>query len=128
MLVFDTMEEQHYERAKEFIKAAEKLGGRNPFAEHEIVWDNNVGLTLCIDIFQRDSVRLSEIRSFEASKGHGSAALKRLCALADQQGIRLVGVVQPTIKGRLNKRQLFSWYKRHGFQQGQGDNISRIPA
>ncbi len=122
------MEEQFYERAKAFIKLVASIGAINPLAEHEIILNGNCALTLCIDKFNANSVRLSEIRTFEGGKGHGRAALKQLCDLADKEGIRIVGTVKPTIKKRLNKRQLCSWYKRNRFQEGCcKDQIVRIP-
>lgn len=65
-------------------------------------------------------------------KGLASRALKEITDAADEHGMKILGYVSPQGKGGLNKRQLFAWYKRHGFERqpydmggGLSDDIER---
>jgi hypothetical protein len=61
-------------------------------------------------------------------KGAGSAILRSICNLADQQGVELT--LQTIPLGRkpypLNRDQLAAWYSRHGFVQ-VGKKMKRKP-
>lgn len=71
-------------------------------------------------------IYLSFIHSVEMGKGQGTKGLKFLIGLADKHGVEIKLEVKPVGKGGLNKRQLISWYKRHGFKQQPGETSNSL--
>jgi hypothetical protein len=67
----------------------------------------------------RIAVYFYDIRSTNRERGHASAALTRLCELADANGVDLVLPVKayelPPYPAALSDAELVAWYGRHGF-------------
>src|ERR1043166_4034132 len=70
-------------------------------------------------------VYLGLIMAADPGKGHGAAAIRWLCALADKHGVRLAGKVDRQGTRGLSQSQLRAWYKRHGFTVRQNGVITR---
>lgn len=73
-----------------------------------------VGLTESGDPDEGIYVDLIEIDQEHSGRGHGSAALDALCALADRHGVALFLNAEPA--GRLGAEDLLAWYGRRGFE------------
>ncbi len=69
----------------------------------------------------RIAVYFYDIRSTNRERGHASAALTRLCELADANGVDLVLPVKayelPPYPVALTDEELMAWYARHGFAE-----------
>jgi GNAT superfamily N-acetyltransferase len=61
-----------------------------------------------------------------AGRGYGTAALQKLCSLADQHGVILQLEVGGTRDGGPSAVDLAGWYGRHGFVQ-MGGYMQRDP-
>lgn len=61
--------------------------------------------------------------------GSGSAAVRRLAALADEHDVRLELIASPPRRGRpgLRRRELVGWYRRAGFAVEHGSRMARPP-
>jgi hypothetical protein len=113
----------------------------NFFYDRERVWHSTVGIELCP---RWGKVHISAIRTFPSDdamgqtgtrgQGNASQALDWLCGLADKHQVTLDGFAKPfggadpgDKKTRFNKRQLMSWYKRHGFIVSSNGDLVREP-
>lgn len=62
-------------------------------------------------------IHISSILSPTRGRGHASAVLKQICALADRHGVVLDGAPVPfDSRGGLALDELEAWYRRHGFE------------
>jgi hypothetical protein len=63
-------------------------------------------------------IRLSYIKTPNEARhqGYASRALKELCDIADKHQLHISGTVRPE-RGGLNKKQLFAWYGKFGFER-----------
>ena len=91
-----------------------------------------------------DGILLNYISTPDEFKGKGlaSKALREITQAADKYGVTIRGVVDPKVSNQagLNKKQLFAWYKRNGFERdrymnansegkyGLSDYITRKPS
>src|SRR5271170_6477459 len=94
----------------------------NPFNNRERVWKEKAIIEA--RPFS-GNIHLSFIRSVERGEGQGSEGLKFLTGLADKHGVKIDLDAKPVGKG-LNKGNLVSWYKRHGFNSVKGDDPSHL--
>jgi hypothetical protein len=81
-----------------------------------------------------DAIHISSIMTAAPkNQGHGTTALKFLTDLADKHQVKLEGTVVPiknagSKEGKdLTKRELLTWYKKHGFTVKHGEHITRLP-
>lgn len=95
------------------------------------LWDDCVILEVCE---WQGRAHISSIITFtHKNNGNASRCLAWLCSLADQLQVSIDLAVQPiknagSRDGRnLNKSQLVSWYKRHGFVMIRGVCMIRRP-
>lgn len=89
----------------------------NPFNERERCWQWRTAIWI-ERMRTQPAIALKGIRTLgDLRKGNGSAGLAWLCQLADKHEVTLYGVVSPfgTRKYKLNKYELITWYRRHGF-------------
>lgn len=123
------MEPENIMSVETFLEEFTASTEPNPFANHERVWEWHA----CFDITRSSSheqaIMLRVIRSLQRGKGYGSAALKWLCALADEHQVILCGYISPvgTQRPRMTKRQLTQWYRRYGFIIGSYARMARHP-
>lgn len=62
-------------------------------------------------------IHISSILSPTRERGHASAVLKQICALADRHGVVLDGAPVPFDRqGGRTQEELEAWYRRHGFE------------
>ena len=78
-------------------------------------------------------IHISDIATNHGRQGHGTAAMKMLCDLADKHQVVLSGIAQSYSKGNMTTAQLKKWYAKFGFKAKGGDNhdgwnISRSPS
>ena len=61
--------------------------------------------------------------------GMASVVLKKIIKMADKHNVTLFGTAKPfgTMENKLNKSQLMSWYKRHGWVKDSRGGIVRKP-
>src|SRR3990167_2521563 len=97
------------------------------------------GRPFCFELAPGAEVSLSEtlqpsgcllgrkIGSMYTGKGHGSAALRELCRLADHYGVVLHLDVDGDPAGPPDFEALGSWYRRHGFVGERGSILERWP-
>jgi hypothetical protein len=60
-------------------------------------------------------------------QGMGTKLLGILNSMADKEGARIQGRIDPFGRKGLNKKQLKSWYEKNGYTVDEGDRISREP-
>lgn len=107
------------------IKDIRKLGVINPFLSSEVIINDNVKL----EVSKFDgALWISSISTIDRGKGDASKVLKMICDIADKYNVVIRMKPEPygTKKG-LNKGQLVSWYKRHGFKKTEWGEMERIP-
>lgn len=99
--------------ARDLIDEARTWGTLSPFIPGDIVIGDQ---TLSLRHASAASVYFDILNFGDRGKGHASALLDRLLRLADKHGVEIVGTAKPFGRVRgLNKTQLLSWYRRHGF-------------
>ncbi len=109
------------QRADEFFTDLEKYTSRvGPitYAFH----DSNQTVTAHIQLHRRGSdVEIHRVWSVVPRQGHGSAALKKVCELADLHGVILKLTVNPlgVAPYPMSSNQLRDWYIRNGFEGGR---------
>lgn len=71
-----------------------------------------------------DTIKLNVLRVAKGSQkqGSGTAAMERLCAFADQHGLRII--LSPALPdreaGTTSRARLVAFYKRFGFYENKG--------
>lgn len=111
--------------AESCVRKIRSIGYRNPFFPGFVLIDNvNVHVSTFGSSFKnyQTRVHIHALASVDKGQGNGAAVLKKLKKLADEFGVTLEGTVRPfgdPEDGRLNKKQLISWYRRAGFKVGR---------
>lgn len=97
----------------------------NPFNNRERIWaasgPDADKVAISANVFN-NRIHLSLIRSLEPGErmGYGSAGLKFFCTLADKHNVEIELDADPPVGNKvLSRSQLISWYKRHGFIEGE---------
>ena len=115
------------QKAKEAISAiVDHVRGQggiiNPLNPRELVFlDGEGDPVIGVELHAwHDGIDLQHIRSFQPGAGSASFVLRTVTEIADEHGVPMMLIAKPTatptgVKG-LTKRQLVSWYKRHGFK------------
>lgn len=103
-------------RMNAFMAEYERLTAVAPFGDHARVWNGCVVFE--VKIFGK-FIALSLIRTVYKQQGDGSRALDWLVALAKKHQVRMQGFVRPVGHGGLPRKELESWYARHGFVVAQ---------
>jgi hypothetical protein len=96
--------------AQSFISTVREMGYKNPFSNETVVGNAAVELHASPD----GSVWLKSIRALTPKKGDGSAMLKQLTKLADENGVEIKGEAVPFGKS-MSAAKLKKWYVAHGF-------------
>lgn len=77
-----------------------------------------------VDAPNRIVLQEMEVQKKAMGKGLGTQALNWLTGLADKHGVDLFLRARPFSEGGLDKAQLISWYKKHGFVQLDDGDIN----
>jgi hypothetical protein len=124
MKLMDVLYEMGADPVIAAVRAVQALGQPNPFDERETVIDNSV----LVEVSKFDkSLWISSIRTVESGQGNASRVLDKICAIADEHGVRIRLDAKPFGSGGLSKANLTAWYKRHGFKPVRNGSIMERP-
>jgi GNAT superfamily N-acetyltransferase len=72
-------------------------------------------------------IYLSGVQAIEKEKGHGTAVMRYLCALADKHGVELELRAERFrgAEGGMDTEDLVGWYQRFGFRIVRGEYWTR---
>lgn len=99
-----------------FMEKLDTMAARSPLDHHEYILDDC--RIHCGPTDMNRGVRINDMQSM--SKGAGSSALGKLCALADEFGISLSLTAKGFSANPTPTKVLVQWYSRFGFVSGMG--------
>lgn len=116
---------------KTFMKEWVSMSMPHPLDDRQRLMD---GVSFTLRPFLDDSISLDLVVSYDTKgAGKGTAAMKKILALADKHQLSIVGSVlaKPHMGARnmksMNNRQLHTWYKKLGFKRGHNHTIVYTP-